>query len=211
MNCHLTGIDINQRFLEHGRINIDKNVNWIQSDVENLPFRDGCFDLVYCLGVLSYLKEDKKAIAEMSRVTKEDGTVIVSVPNLLMINKFIDPYYYFAWLPYQLLIKKVIVKFDKTIKKSYETSMIRRYVLKNIVNLSKTYNLNLSEIKDVSYGPFTIWRKSVIPLSSSIRISEKIRTLTEKRTFKTFINFSNHWIICFQKIINDRHGDLYGD
>ncbi len=56
-------------------------VRYQVADVESLPFRDGVFDTVLCVGVLQYLSAPVEALRELSRVTRAGGQVIISFPN----------------------------------------------------------------------------------------------------------------------------------
>lgn len=48
--------------------------------VEKMPYRDGSFDLVTCLDVLEHTPDDVQALAELRRVTRPGGHLIVTVP-----------------------------------------------------------------------------------------------------------------------------------
>ncbi|MGC9203315.1 MAG: class I SAM-dependent methyltransferase, partial [Thermoproteota archaeon] len=63
---------------------IGKSIDIVIADVANLPFRDSTFSSVISLfGVLNHLPDHKKALAEITRVTKVGGKVIVGVSNYL--------------------------------------------------------------------------------------------------------------------------------
>jgi SAM-dependent methyltransferase len=49
---------------------------------ERLPFESGYFDVVICNQVLEHTKEIFWVVAELARVLKPDGTLILGVPNL---------------------------------------------------------------------------------------------------------------------------------
>ena len=53
------------------------------SDVTNLPFADQSFDLVICSEVLEHVPDHNRAVSELGRVLKDDGTLVVSVPRFL--------------------------------------------------------------------------------------------------------------------------------
>ena len=53
----------------------------ICGNVLNLPFKDGSFDLILCINVLEHIKDYKKALNEIKRVLKDNGTVIIVVVN----------------------------------------------------------------------------------------------------------------------------------
>ena len=46
-----------------------------------LPFKDGCFDTVVCSEVLEHLDDYTRALREIHRVLKPNGTLMVSVPR----------------------------------------------------------------------------------------------------------------------------------
>lgn len=53
----------------------------IEGSVVNLPFGDGCFDAVLCNHVVEHVRDDIKGFAELARVVRPGGLVIVGVPN----------------------------------------------------------------------------------------------------------------------------------
>ena len=46
-----------------------------------LPFATGGFDAVYCKGALDHFDTPERAIAEMARVTRSDGRVVLAIAN----------------------------------------------------------------------------------------------------------------------------------
>ncbi|MCG2577136.1 class I SAM-dependent methyltransferase [Dechloromonas sp. XY25] len=52
-----------------------------QANCLDLPFADGEFDLVVCLGMFGYFDEVTRALQEIGRVLKPGGTLILSVRN----------------------------------------------------------------------------------------------------------------------------------
>lgn len=49
-------------------------------DIERIPHRDGSFDVVYCSHVLEHVTSDRRAMAEMRRVLRDDGWALILVP-----------------------------------------------------------------------------------------------------------------------------------
>ncbi len=88
---HVVGVDISERILEVGRTNMDKaglsdRVKVQLADLLSMPFDDGMFRGVLCWGVLMHVPEVEKAIAELSRVTKPGGIIVVSEGNRYSIQ-----------------------------------------------------------------------------------------------------------------------------
>lgn len=48
---------------------------------ERLPFEDGQFDFISCLGALEHFLDPKEAMKEMKRVAKPDALLLLLVPN----------------------------------------------------------------------------------------------------------------------------------
>ncbi len=84
------GLDINLRALRSARRR-PHGVPVVCSDVENLPFADACFDAIVMLEVLEHTRRDKDALAEVRRVLRVGGTLILSTPHAGMFA-FLDPY-----------------------------------------------------------------------------------------------------------------------
>ena len=53
-----------------------------QFDIEEIPYPDNSFDLVFASHVLEYVKNDKKAINEIKRVLRPSGLAFLPVPML---------------------------------------------------------------------------------------------------------------------------------
>jgi SAM-dependent methyltransferase len=74
-DLHCVGIDAGARRL--AALERHPQVQLAAARAECLPFRDASFDLVYCRMVLEYLPAPERAIAEMVRVCRPDGTVLL--------------------------------------------------------------------------------------------------------------------------------------
>jgi SAM-dependent methyltransferase len=74
------GIDIAQAAIDRARTFAPRSV-LVRGDAEALPYEDGSFDVVTCLGSLEHFLDPPKALEEMRRVLKTDGRAVVVVPN----------------------------------------------------------------------------------------------------------------------------------
>jgi SAM-dependent methyltransferase len=55
--------------------------NWVRGWSDALPFADASFDGVVCKGALDHFDRPERAIAEMARVTRPNGRVVLAVAN----------------------------------------------------------------------------------------------------------------------------------
>lgn len=69
------GIDISDVVIEQAEGGIFR-----VGDVYDLPFDDNEFDMVHSAELIEHLRDPKKAIAEMKRVLKPGGTLILTTP-----------------------------------------------------------------------------------------------------------------------------------
>lgn len=53
----------------------------VQTDALQLPFADGCFDVVICSEVLEHIPDYQRALDEIFRVLRPGGALAVSVPR----------------------------------------------------------------------------------------------------------------------------------
>ena len=58
------------------------------ADVQRLPFDDGSFDLVVSLDTLEHVPDPNRALAELVRVTRPRGRLIITTPNYLSLMGF---------------------------------------------------------------------------------------------------------------------------
>ena len=49
-------------------------------DVQDIPYEDNYFDLIYCSHILEHVPDDRKAMRELYRVLKPGGTALILVP-----------------------------------------------------------------------------------------------------------------------------------
>jgi SAM-dependent methyltransferase len=57
----------------------------LRGDATRLPFRDGAFDMVVALDVLEHIDDDRAAAAELVRVLRPGGVLLVFVPALRLL------------------------------------------------------------------------------------------------------------------------------
>jgi len=75
----VVGIDFSRQMLARaGAKFADSRVSLIESDAINLPLVSSSFDIVLCTLILGHISELDIAIAEMTRIVKPAGTVLIS-------------------------------------------------------------------------------------------------------------------------------------
>jgi ubiquinone/menaquinone biosynthesis C-methylase UbiE len=82
----VTGVDFSESILETARrslanTDVAGRISLEQADLTELRFDDGAFSRVLCWGVLMHIPNVGRAVAELARVTRADGIIVVSEGN----------------------------------------------------------------------------------------------------------------------------------
>jgi ubiquinone/menaquinone biosynthesis C-methylase UbiE len=86
-DAEIVATDLNQAMLEVAQARVSaSNVTFRQADALELPFDDGCFDLVVCQFGVMFYPDKVKGNAEARRVLRDDGTYLFAVWDKLERN-----------------------------------------------------------------------------------------------------------------------------
>jgi len=77
---HVFGVEIERERVLEAR---GRAAGVVQSPGERLPFADAAFDVVFSHEVLEHVTDDRACVAEMVRVARPGGRIVVFVPNRL--------------------------------------------------------------------------------------------------------------------------------
>jgi N-acetylglucosaminyldiphosphoundecaprenol N-acetyl-beta-D-mannosaminyltransferase len=77
------GIDIDKRSIDTPHTLRGTTVKLVNMSGDKISYPDNYFDFVTAFEVLEHVKDIDKIVKEMLRVTKDCGTVVVTVPNVL--------------------------------------------------------------------------------------------------------------------------------
>ena len=78
--CTVTGVDQSLEMLAVARNKLPE-VHFEQGDIEQLAFADGSFDLVVIALALCHLADPTAAVAELARVLRPGGTLVIADPH----------------------------------------------------------------------------------------------------------------------------------
>jgi len=81
-NCTLLGVDGSKHAIVQAKqIGFDDVYEIGDFCSETLPFNDNYFDLVFCKDVLEHLLDPRFLVAEIARITRQNGYCVIHVPN----------------------------------------------------------------------------------------------------------------------------------
>lgn len=148
---YLGAIDISQESLDRCNILCNKTQ---KADVESeiFNFEADYFDIVISFMILEHLRDPENYISEIARVTKDNGIILMTIPNIVSFMSRIRVF--FGIMPAAITSDKTHVKF---------------YTEKELIKLFKPFNLKPIMIPtSFSINPFNS-RKLRVPSSRIIK------------------------------------------
>ena len=107
-NMQVFGIEPNKEANAISKLKIQelgiKNISISEGVLEDLPYKNNFFDLIYCYTVLEHVDNVAKSITEMIRVLKPGGFIFICTPDY---RQFYEPHYK---LPLPMFMPKFLVK-----------------------------------------------------------------------------------------------------
>jgi ubiquinone/menaquinone biosynthesis C-methylase UbiE len=125
----------------------------LQGEIEALPFKNSSFDSILCLGVLTYLGSEEKALSELSRILKPGGELIICVINKArLVNRFDLPR---------------LVKYR--LQKAYSNR--RSYLIPKFKKSLNRQGLSIIEYRTIPHGIFTFCGREIWPKKLNMKIT----------------------------------------
>lgn len=84
------GVDLHKITVEEGNRVRGKLCGFVVADACHLPFREGCFDIVYSNEFFSHVTDVKQALSEQTRLLKRIGQLLVRDGNFLSPLRLFD-------------------------------------------------------------------------------------------------------------------------
>lgn len=91
------GMDLNPWAVKQSKAVVERTQLQTAS-AQELPYRDGAFNVVIIKHIVEHLPDPQKAIREIGRVTETGGTLILATPNL---DSLLKPWKGDRWIGYQ--------------------------------------------------------------------------------------------------------------
>lgn len=185
----ILGMDYSYNMIRKAKdiCNAKVDINFLQGDIESLPFENSVFDIVLCLGVITYLKSEEKALLEMSRVLKPGGTMILSILNKFSLAKCLD---------ISVLVKRRlqriagnrIVSWKKRAEIKENRFVVKSYFIPRLRNSLKIAGFTELDCTAIQYGPLTFFGRKLFAEPVNINITNFLEKFSNIPVIKSFGN-----------------------
>jgi len=162
---------------------------------EEIPFKDGCFDIVLTFQVLEHIIEYEKFIREIRRIIKPDGILLLSTPDYTSEKKSTNPYHVSLFDKPNLgkLLNKHFEKVEMLYQYGADRTMLKRLTASGI-NMPEEY----IQAVNIGYKISQISRRNLIVnwmISSGRKgkIFKYLPLFIVNLLFKVFTGYDYHW------------------
>lgn len=156
----IIGIDPSKRAVAFAR-KVTKNASFLVGDARRLPLKSNLADIVVFYDIIEHLPkgEERRTLAEIARVLKRGGVLLLSTPNKNVFSNIFDLAWYFGHRHYSPdEIKKMLSEsgfkiFDISVLGSVFSSFYLSwfYVAKRILGTQQPRSKFLEELDDRGY------------------------------------------------------------
>lgn len=146
-----------------------------RGDVQSLPFDDESFDLALALGVLPWVPSAAIAVAELSRVVRRGGHVIVNVDNAARLTRLLDPKSNPRMEPVKRRVKRLL---GRQAADGVDANWHSRRELDAIIaraGLEKVHG------RAFGFGPFSVLGRPVLGDQAAIAVHRRLQALADRQ------------------------------
>ena len=142
------------------------------ADVHQLPYDSGHFDLVVAVGVIPWLHSPAAAVAEMARVLRPGGQLVLTADNAARLVSFTDPRGLLALTP----LRRVRV----ALKRRQGLVSSRLDFPSRVERMLNSSGLRPLERHTVGFGPVSFLGRPVLNEPRSIRLHGRLQALANR-------------------------------
>lgn len=169
--------------LEHARqTGVENLVNACTGDIHELSYEDQSFDLIVALGVIPWLHDSQKGLAEIARTITPGGYVVLSMDNAFRATTLLDP---LTFPPLALIRIRVKRKLESAGLLTPWNPWInappyRQHSIREFNQSLHDSGLIIMKSTSVGFGPFTFFGHRLFPNGVGIKIHQKLQEYAER-------------------------------
>lgn len=154
---------------------MDSRIHASTEDVHELSFEDESFDLIVALGVINWLHDLRKAMAEITRVLKPGGYAVL---NSARAHALLNP---LAIPAFESILERVKREIETTVPHNQRNVAPRHmYLPKEINHYLCDAGLTIIKSTHVGFGPFRILNHDMFPYQGGVKIQQKLQQYADR-------------------------------
>ena len=153
-------------------------VRLLLADAHRLPFADRGFSLVAALGMLPWLPSASLAVAEIARVLRPGGYLILNADNSARLALLLDPRRNPALAPARLAARSLL--HSAGIPRPAEQVTVTPHRLAEFDAILKAAGLELLKRSTFGFGPFTMFGLPVTSARAGVSLNARLQRLADQ-------------------------------
>jgi len=197
----VTAVDAAPEMLALARDRVDSSgvgqaVRLLQADVHALEFPDSGFDLVMALGVIPWLHSPSSALAELSRVLRPGGHLVVTSDNRARLNHLADP----SFSPALAWLRSAVSAARRSLTHVQADTRFHPHLLWTwrFRSLIQAAGLEVIEERTVGFGPFSFLAHPLLSGRAGVALHHRFQALANRR-LPLFRSTGSHHIVLARK------------
>lgn len=168
-------LELTRQAANEARVGADLEVSL--ADICQLSFPSRHFALALAVGVFAWLEQPRQALAELHRVIRAGGYVIITATNSWCFDQILDPLCFPGLRPMRWRIAEVLEK-SNVWRRSRPRQ--HRYSIKHIDALLSQTGFRKVAGRTLGFGPFTILKQKLLPNPWAIKVHRKFQALADR-------------------------------
>jgi len=154
---------------------MDNRIHAAIEDVHELSFEDESFDLIVALGVINWLHDLRKALAEITKVLKLGGYAVL---NSARAHALLNP---LAIPAFESILERVKREFERVVPHNpRNVAPSHMYLPKEINQYLCDAGLTIIKSTNVGFGPFRILNHDMFPYQGGVKIQQKLQQYADR-------------------------------
>jgi ubiquinone/menaquinone biosynthesis C-methylase UbiE len=142
-----------------------------QADVHALPFKSGEFDLVVAVGVIPWLHSPGEAVAEMARVLRPGGELVLTADNAARLISFTDPRGLLALTPLRRIYHRL--------RNQPGDAVSRLHFPRRVSGFVSDAGLTPLAQRTIGFGPLSVLGRPLLSDARAVRLNGRLQRLAD--------------------------------
>ena len=160
---------------------VENRINSCKGDIHELTYENQSFNLIIALGVIPWLHNFQKALAEIARIIAPSGYVILTIDNGLRLTTLLDPLTFPGFTRIQKWGKRNLEKAGLTTSGAPQANAppYSQHSPLKFNRYLRSVGLTIIKSKSVGFGPFTFLGRHLFAENTEIKINRKLQNYAD--------------------------------
>jgi ubiquinone/menaquinone biosynthesis C-methylase UbiE len=153
-----------------------QRISFHVADIHDRPFPANSFNLVLVIGVTEWLRSLKQPLREIARVLMPGGYLVIASDNRYALVNLLDP----LQNPIAASAKRILQPLMLRFGLGRPDPRTKSYSIRRFDSFLRDAGLRKAEGKTVGFGPFSFWRRPLLPENTGLKLHHALQRLANR-------------------------------